>query len=393
MDQPFQKTPLVSIIIPTYNHASLIERALGSALSQSFRDFEIIVIDDGSTDNTKEIVQRFGPKVRYFYQENGGVSSARNHGLRVARGEYINFLDSDDWILPTKLTIQVEYLQSHPEIDLVFCNWQVIDAAGRVIYHSKPFIPQQFLKLILLEGFLGSIYPLVPLFKRTCLEKTGFFDERLHVSEEQEFWARMALAGYQFGTVEQILCIVFHPVNHNINLYKKYLKTDMPIILEKTFSNPNIPHDVLKLKNEFYISCYLKFAAIFYEAWKKYGEIEDLNHVKSYIELGLSATADFSALKADLFDSLLHMAMKLESIDPNYSLPGVISRLKLSKEVVSYISYRLQIISFWSDYNEHNFSKMFQTYKQISTYNKKDLFNRGLLSAMMKSALRIYPAT
>ena len=97
------KKPLVSVIIPTYNSAGYIEEALESVFEQTLQDFEIIVVDDGSTDGTGEVLRKYGDRIRYIYQENNGPASARNGGIRVARGEYIAFLDADDLWVSTKL--------------------------------------------------------------------------------------------------------------------------------------------------------------------------------------------------------------------------------------------------------------------------------------------------
>ncbi|MFH0731641.1 MAG: glycosyltransferase [Candidatus Omnitrophota bacterium] len=104
---------LVSVIIPTYNNASFISEAVDSVLAQTYTDYEIVVIDDGSTDNTKEILSKYNNKIRYFYQENKGVSSARNLGIRQATGEYIAFLDADDLMLPDRLDELVRFSEQN----------------------------------------------------------------------------------------------------------------------------------------------------------------------------------------------------------------------------------------------------------------------------------------
>ena len=101
--------PKVSVIIPTYNYGKYIEKAVDSVLTQTYRDQEIIVVDDGSTDNTREIIEaRYKDKVRYFYQENRGAPAARNFGLRKAEGEFVTFLDADDWLMPNSLAVYEE---------------------------------------------------------------------------------------------------------------------------------------------------------------------------------------------------------------------------------------------------------------------------------------------
>ncbi|NOQ85501.1 MAG: glycosyltransferase, partial [Deltaproteobacteria bacterium] len=107
--------PKVSVIIPTYNRAHTLREAIDSVLSQSYNDLELIIVDDGSTDETKVIVSSYIPKLAYIYQERQGVSAARNRGIKHAQGDYISFLDSDDLWLKDKLYLQMKFMESHPE--------------------------------------------------------------------------------------------------------------------------------------------------------------------------------------------------------------------------------------------------------------------------------------
>ena len=115
-------SPKVSVIIPAYNASKFIREAINSVLNQTYKDYEIIVVDgrDGSTDNTREIVAEYGDAVRYFRQEDRGLSDARNKGILNSKGEYIAFLDSDDLWSENKLALQVEFLDSHRDVGLVF---------------------------------------------------------------------------------------------------------------------------------------------------------------------------------------------------------------------------------------------------------------------------------
>ena len=118
--------PKVSVIIPTYNRSKYVTKAIDSVLAQTYRDFEIIVVDDGSTDNTKEVLKPYTDRIKYLYQENTGVSAARNAGIRAAGGQWIAFLDSDDEWLPEKLSIQMDYLSRHNEIVAFITNVKFI---------------------------------------------------------------------------------------------------------------------------------------------------------------------------------------------------------------------------------------------------------------------------
>jgi glycosyltransferase involved in cell wall biosynthesis len=127
---------LVSVIVPTYNRAYCLPLALDSALRQTHSNLEVIVIDDGSSDDTRDLIERRysrDPRVRYVYQENAGVTKARNHGLSLAQGDYVALLDSDDYWQPWKIELQVACLEAHPELGMVWTEMEAIDPDGAVI--------------------------------------------------------------------------------------------------------------------------------------------------------------------------------------------------------------------------------------------------------------------
>jgi glycosyltransferase involved in cell wall biosynthesis len=127
---------LVSVVIPTFNRAQLCKKAVESALSQTYREIEVIVVDDGSTDNTREIVSSLDPRVRFLCQKNSGVSAARNLGIQSARGEFIAFLDSDDTWLPWKLRLQVDVLRALSSAGMVWTDMIAVDEAGHELHDS-----------------------------------------------------------------------------------------------------------------------------------------------------------------------------------------------------------------------------------------------------------------
>ncbi len=125
--------PKVSVIIATYNRTHFVCEAIESVLNQTFPDFEIIVIDDGSIDNTKQVLEKYASRIQYIFQENKGRAEARNTGIKNAKCEYIAFLDDDDIWLPNKLEKQVIFLDSHPDIELVYTFTEVINEQGRLL--------------------------------------------------------------------------------------------------------------------------------------------------------------------------------------------------------------------------------------------------------------------
>src|SRR5437867_1708261 len=119
--------PKVSIVIPTYNYGRYVVEAVESVLNQSFQDREVIVVDDGSTDDTRERLERFRGRIRYIYQRNKGLPAARNTGIRAARGAYVAFLDSDDLWLPEKLALQVPILDTRQQVGMVYTDAHLFD--------------------------------------------------------------------------------------------------------------------------------------------------------------------------------------------------------------------------------------------------------------------------
>ncbi|OGX04583.1 MAG: hypothetical protein A3G87_06050 [Omnitrophica bacterium RIFCSPLOWO2_12_FULL_50_11] len=177
-------------------------------MKQTYREFEVIVVDDGSSDDTSRIVHSYGGCVRYLYRENGGQGAARSTGIRAARGEYIAFLDSDDLWTPTKLERQMSYLARNPAAPFVYCDAEYFDdESGRLLYRSS-----QLLRLyeghdvggrLLVNNFVPAASPVV---KRAVFEKVGYFDEDrlLQGSEDWEMWLRIA-ARYPLAVVREPL--------------------------------------------------------------------------------------------------------------------------------------------------------------------------------------------
>ena len=123
----------VSVIIPTYNREKLISRAIESVLAQVYPVYEIIVVDDGSTDATKSVLAPFNGKIKYIYQKNAGIAEARNRGIKESSGEYIAFLDSDDYWAPEKLAEQVKVLDANPQVGIVFAPMPIVNEKGEIL--------------------------------------------------------------------------------------------------------------------------------------------------------------------------------------------------------------------------------------------------------------------
>jgi glycosyltransferase involved in cell wall biosynthesis len=191
--------PRVSIIIPTYNRAGLLRQAIESVLAQTYRDFETVVADDGSTDDTAQVIAGYGRAVTHVPLPHLGQPAAtRNSGLRVAQGEYIAFLDSDDLFLPDKLARQVPALEADPTIGMVYSNGLYFrHDPKQPTGHVQDGLPTPSGQIFadLLRG--NMLAPPVVLIRRSCLERVGPFDERpdFRAVEDFDLWLRVA-AGF-----------------------------------------------------------------------------------------------------------------------------------------------------------------------------------------------------
>jgi glycosyltransferase involved in cell wall biosynthesis len=179
----------VSVVIPTYNRLPKVKEAIESVLKQTYRDFDLWVVDDGSTDGTGGGLKVFGKKIRHVSQDNRGVSAARNFGARVSRGKYLAFLDSDDLWEPEKLEIQVKCMEENPQFPLCYTDEIWIRKGIRVNpkkRHGKysGWIFEQCLPLCIIS-------PSSALMKRALFEEIGGFDETLPVCEDYDFWLRV----------------------------------------------------------------------------------------------------------------------------------------------------------------------------------------------------------
>ena len=193
--------PSISIVVPTYNSARFLPTALASVLAQTSRDYEVLVVDDGSTDDTRAVVEAIGGPVKYLHQANQGPAAARNTGIEAARGGLVCFLDADDSWKPEKLAVQVEFMSRHPSVGLVFADEEEFDERGVQCaslvstsrFHAElaaaPVIDQAYRKL-LEENFIPTSMVMV---RRSCFQRTGLFDQQLRGPEDRDMWSRVAV--------------------------------------------------------------------------------------------------------------------------------------------------------------------------------------------------------
>jgi glycosyltransferase involved in cell wall biosynthesis len=182
--------PTVSVIIPTYNRAGMLTAAIDSVLAQDFTDFELIVVDDGSTDDTLEILTAYGSRIQVIRQRNQGVSAARNRGIAAASGRFITFLDSDDLWLPGKLTIQIDFLQNTP--DALICQTEEIWVRNGVRVNPKERHRKYSGMIFERSLALCLVSPSAVMARPSLFAKFGLFDESLPACEDYDMWLRVS---------------------------------------------------------------------------------------------------------------------------------------------------------------------------------------------------------
>ena len=196
-------TPRVSILMPVYNVASYLREAMDSMLAQTYTDFELIVLDDCSPDNSAEILDTYtDPRiVRYRGEKNVGLSNVLNVGMQLARGEYIARVDSDDLSTPERLAVQVAYLDAHPEIDLCSCGMELFGAKQEVWVRENNPEDVQITAL-----FYSPILHASSVWRRVSFERAGLrFQQEMVPAEDYDMWTRAMAAGLQLVNIPQVM--------------------------------------------------------------------------------------------------------------------------------------------------------------------------------------------
>lgn len=257
-------SPQISVIIPVYNGSRYLPAAINSVLEQTYPCSELIVVDDGSTDDTALVLQPYfsEPRLRYVCQANQGVGAARNHGLRLAQAEWIAFLDQDDVWLPNKLALQVDCLQSQPQLGIVHSGWQIVDATGQLLSTVQPWrgLPTLDLQAWVQwkPVFLGAM-----LFRRDWLIQLGGFDERWQQTGDVDLALRLAAAGCPADWVKQA---TVHYRQHAANASRQVLEQigELEAVLDHFFRQDTLPQTVRCLEQA------SRYQSWVWSAWRAY---------------------------------------------------------------------------------------------------------------------------
>jgi glycosyltransferase involved in cell wall biosynthesis len=236
--------PPISVVIPAYNYAHYLPRTIDSILKQDYPPAEIIVVDDGSTDNTAEVVAKYGDKVRRIYQKNAGLPAARNTGIRAARHDYIAFSDADDEWEPTMLSrLMAIFATLPPEYAIVACHLDFIGPDSERL-GMKNLIPAEHREITCRDIVLKTRFSSSSLVaKRKVFAECGYFDESLRSSEDRDMWMRIASKNRIYMTGERLSYIRRHP--HNMSKHADRMKSNVRRVISKAYGAGLVPRSDL----------------------------------------------------------------------------------------------------------------------------------------------------
>lgn len=256
------RRPRVSVIIPVYNGDRFIDQAIQSIVSQTYNDYELLVVDDGSTDSTRHLLHQWGDRLRYIYQTNQGVAVARNHGLQLAQGELVAFLDADDWFLPDKLAAQVAMFDQQPQLGLVHSGWHRVNAEGDRLLDVRPW---QLVPDLTLESWLHwkPVLPSAMMFRREWLMKADGFDPRFPPAEDTDLVLRLALMGCSAAWLPQITTCYRQ---HEASAMHKGLPQarSLTAVMHHFFAQPSLPEPIRRMESQVLYSTWVWIAWYLY---------------------------------------------------------------------------------------------------------------------------------
>lgn len=262
----FLASPMVSIILATYNRGNMLSRAIEGVLRQTYMDFEFIIVDDGSTDNTAAVVGQYSdPRIIYKPVEHGERARARNIGIQISRGKYISFLDSDDWYLPEKLAEQVKVLEENPEAGMTLGGWQIVNENGQVMHEDHPW--ENLSPHLTAEDWLfrGTANPNTILFRRDWFVRVGGFDTDLITVEDTDLWIRLTLAGCENVWTKKNVAVVLAHSSNSLRNWPVVRKSRLDFF-EKLFTRPEFVANLSLSKEQIYAKLHLMLAWLAYES-------------------------------------------------------------------------------------------------------------------------------
>ena len=372
--------PKVSVIIPTFNRAPSLPRAIKSVLNQTFDDFELIIVDDGSTDNTKDIVSHFNdPRILYLWQENRERSAARNTGIKASQGIYITFLDSDDEYMESKLEAQVTLLEIKPEVGLVMSGWIETNGTGEVNSVHKPWINHPESEYELSEWLLSPpIHLCTTLIRRIWLDQVKGFDENITSSEDVDFFFRLIQRDCKTEWAK-LLVLKHQPhLPDPLTYFRNY-----HYVLEKAFGDADTSFKLGISREQTIVNLRLV------TAFHAYAQRQFLQAQNQIIE---AAILDPKLLEIEDKRVIMAFAFNVWSLgidDPVYFVNGVFDNLpeqyRWLEKKRRWILSRAWMSNAFRSHSLHARPKVRHAVRKAIEYDPMLIINRGILSILVKN--------
>lgn len=257
--------PKISVVIPTYNRSNLICKAIESVLAQTYIDFEIIVIDDGSTDNTRNVLLKYNSVIKYIVQKHSGPSAARNVGIRAAAGEYVCFLDADDMYLPEKLETEIKGFRDDSNPDIVYSWYKWIDENDHPLPGATELIVSDRLKFKDIFLFNNFFLPPGAMFKKYCFSNVGYFNEHLTAVEDWDLMLRLSIANLRIKPTKKILYLYrYQPTIQSVNNDIDNVIRNTFNVIDNVYNDSIFPSEKFGLKNAIYSKIYYEWSSMYY---------------------------------------------------------------------------------------------------------------------------------
>jgi glycosyltransferase involved in cell wall biosynthesis len=252
------RSPLVSIVIPTYNHASYLAQAIDSILNQDYANIELIVLDDGSTDGTRAVLESYAGKFYWETQKNMGQSSTLNKGWSMAKGDILAYLSADDLLLPLAVSRSVACLQSHPNAVLSYCDFDLIDPNSRVVRRVKApdYDYMEMVTTFICAPSAGAF------FWRHAFVKTGGWNTNIHRLPDYDCWLRLGLYGEFVRIPESLAAFRVHEGSQSFSETPIERAEEALEVMSGFYALPNIPTDILAVKNKAMANAHLLVAQL-----------------------------------------------------------------------------------------------------------------------------------
>ena len=370
----------ISVIIPTYNRARLTETAVNSVLAQTYDDFEVIVIDDGSSDDTEAVITAIpDERVVYIKQENGGAASASNNGIKRAKGKWIAFLDSDDQFLPNKFALQMKAVEGNDEAGVIYGRY----FGTSTIREKEILVGRCHDKYPLADLIMGPIFHWSTCMMRTDLvRQVGLFDTKFWVGEDWELTLRMGMTGCTFVCVpEPIAIIEIQEVSLSRDIHK--YESNGRDGLKKTFANPNFPAELNHLKELAFASHLIRAAASAYISDEPHLGKEPLEKAIKEAPSLLDKNKEFLSTK--LFNYIQGVSLE----DPSVTIDKISNNLPRDESVAKFLMRELwgryYVNSAFHAVRKKEMQDCRRNVIKAMVSNPENLRNRGLYSIFMRS--------